>query len=107
MLEAEWALAEPHVPTAAIMDGTPMSENVDDLILDLLEWIGPGQRGYLEVMDVWRTSCPRLPVWEEANDRGFVERHHVSGQGQVVRVSALGASHLGQSRTQRVVASSS
>jgi hypothetical protein len=24
-------------------------------------------------MEAWRTSCPRFPVWEEANDRGLVE----------------------------------
>jgi D-3-phosphoglycerate dehydrogenase len=25
-------------------------------------------------MDVWRTSCPRLPVWEEATDNAYVAR---------------------------------
>ena len=45
---------------------------VEDLILDLLEWIETRERTYEEVMDAWRTSCPRLPVWEEANDRGLV-----------------------------------
>jgi len=45
---------------------------VEGLILDLLEWLSKGQRSYEEVMDAWRTSCPRLPVWEEANDRGLL-----------------------------------
>ena len=49
-----------------------MTNSVDALILDLLEWIGPKPRAYAEVMEAWRTSCPRLPVWEEANARGFV-----------------------------------
>lgn len=53
-----------------------MSETVDNLILDLLEWIGPGERPYVETMEAWRTSCPRLPVWEDATDLGFIERHH-------------------------------
>ena len=44
------------------------TETVDALVLDLLEWIGPAPRPYDEVLDAWRTSCPRLPVWEEAND---------------------------------------
>lgn len=48
-----------------------MPDTLDPLVLDLLEWIGPG-RPYGEVMDAWRTSCPRLPVWEEANMRGLV-----------------------------------
>ena len=44
---------------------------MEALILDLLEWIGTG-RSYAETMDAWRTSCPRLTVWEDANDRGLV-----------------------------------
>ena len=75
-----------------------MSGPVDDLILDLLEWVGPGSRPYLETMDAWRTSCPRLPVWEDANDLGFIERHHVPGRGAWVSVSAAGAEHLRRHR---------
>jgi hypothetical protein len=51
-----------------------MSDAVEPLILDLLEWVAGGERSYAEVMDAWRTSCPRLPVWEEANERGLVTR---------------------------------
>jgi len=71
-----------------------MSETVDTLILDLLEWIGPGARPYAETLEAWRTSCPRLPVWEEATDRGFIERRRESGRPAVVSVSAAGAEHL-------------
>jgi D-3-phosphoglycerate dehydrogenase / 2-oxoglutarate reductase len=77
-----------------------MTENVvDPLILDLLEWIGIGPRPYLEVMEVWRTSCPRLPVWEDANDRGFIVRTSQPGRGQLVAVSAAGLEHLRKHRT--------
>jgi hypothetical protein len=44
------------------------------LILDLLEWLAPSPRPYAEVMEAWRTSCPRLTVWEDAVDLGLVER---------------------------------
>ncbi|WP_249138100.1 hypothetical protein [Phenylobacterium montanum] len=44
------------------------------LILDFLEWLSGGPRPYAEVMDVWRTSCPRLTVWEDALDAGLVAR---------------------------------
>jgi hypothetical protein len=71
-----------------------MSDTVDSLILDLLEWIGPDGRPYDEVMDAWRTSCPRLPVWEDANERGFVERHFVPERGPQVAVSVTGQEHL-------------
>jgi hypothetical protein len=75
-----------------------VSNVVDPLILDLLEWIGPRPRPYAEVMEAWRTSCPRLPVWEEANERGFLEQRHEPGHGMCVSVSALGAEHLRRNR---------
>jgi D-3-phosphoglycerate dehydrogenase len=49
-----------------------MSETVEALILDLLEWLHLRERSYAETIDAWRTSCPRLPVWEDANEHGFV-----------------------------------
>jgi hypothetical protein len=75
-----------------------MSSTLEPLILDLLEWIGPKCRPYPEVMDAWRTSCPRLPVWEEANERGFIEYHHEAGRGTCVSVSELGADRLRKGR---------
>ena len=77
---------------------TLMSGDLDSLILDLLEWLGSNPRPYSEVLDAWRTSCPRLPVWEDANDRGFVEHYHEMGRGRVVSVSNAGAEHLRENR---------
>jgi D-3-phosphoglycerate dehydrogenase / 2-oxoglutarate reductase len=74
------------------------AESVDALVLDLLEWIGPAPRPYEDVLDAWRTSCPRLPVWEEANARGFVLRRHQPGRGVLVSLSAAGRSHLQAAR---------
>jgi hypothetical protein len=70
------------------------SEPLEDLIIDLLEWLGTTPRPYAEVLDAWRTSCPRLPVWEEANRRGFIERSQVSDGGRFVAVSVVGARFL-------------
>lgn len=75
-----------------------MPDPVEALVLDLLEWLGPGTRPYAEVIDAWRTSCPRLPVWEEANARGFVERVHREGAGALVQVSPAGREHLARCR---------
>jgi hypothetical protein len=61
----------------------------ENLIHDLLEWLAVRERTYEEVMEAWRTSCPRLPVWEEANDRGLVESAEVRGR-RIIRPSALG-----------------
>lgn len=71
---------------------------VDSLVLDLLEWIGPEARSYDEVLEAWRTSCPRLPVWEEANDRGLLVRLYKQGQGQLVAVSDAGRDLLRERR---------
>jgi hypothetical protein len=75
-----------------------MPDSVDALILDLLEWIGPKARPYREVLEAWRTSCPRLPVWEEANERGFLDYRLEQGSEAVVSVSALGARFLAERR---------
>lgn len=69
---------------------------MDALILDLLAWIGPGPRGYAEVMDAWRTSCPWLLVWEEANDRGFIAR-----RGAWIAVTPEGREFVGKQRSPR------
>lgn len=50
-----------------------MSE-LEPLILDMCEWIARAPRTYVDVMAAWRTSCPRLTVWEDAVDRGLIER---------------------------------
>jgi hypothetical protein len=75
-----------------------VSQTVDSLILDLIEWIGRGERPYAETMDAWRTSCPRLTVWEDATDRGYIERRRRPGSPAVVSVTAAGAEHLQKSR---------
>lgn len=51
-----------------------MSDTLTPLICDFLEWVARTPRTHSDVMDVWRTSCPRLPVWEEATDHGYVAR---------------------------------
>ena len=71
---------------------------VDALILDLLEWLSNGERTYQEVIDVWRTSCPRLPVWEDARDRGFVAQENFNGR-EVVRITPAGFAFLQQRKT--------
>lgn len=70
---------------------------VESLILDLLEWVATRERSYEEVMDAWRTSCPKLPVWEDANDRGLV--HTVQSNGRsIVKVTPSGIVLLEQRR---------
>jgi hypothetical protein len=70
------------------------------LVLDLVAWVAARPRTYAETMDAWRTSCPRLPVWEDANDNGLVAV--VAGDGGVredaVRVTDAGQDFLRRHR---------
>jgi hypothetical protein len=71
---------------------------VDALIVDLLEWLATSDRTYPEVIDVWRTSCPRLPVWEDSKDRGFVAHENFNGR-EIVRITPAGFAFLQQRKT--------
>jgi hypothetical protein len=72
-----------------------MSETVDALLGDMLNWLAREARPYGEVMEAWRTSCPRLPVWEDANDRGLVEHARMDGRA-MVRITPAGRQFLAQ-----------
>ena len=74
-----------------------MIDAVEVLILDLLEWVASRERSYEEAMEVWRTSCPRLPVWEDANDRGLIATEPVGGRS-IVRITSSGRALLEQRR---------
>jgi len=86
------------VPESCRAASREMNDPVEALVTDLLEWIGPRSRPYPEVLEAWRTSCPRLPVWEEANARGFIDHQHPSGGPAMVSLSAAGRAHLAQRR---------
>ena len=70
-----------------------MAETSDALVLDLVEWIAREPRPYAEVLEVWRTSCPRLTIWEDAVDRGYVVRRP-SVEGIKVTVTEGGEQFL-------------
>ena len=71
-----------------------MSNTLDPLVFDLVEWVNREPRTYAEVIEAWRTSCPRLTVWEDAVDRGFVQRQAVDGRGVCVVVTSAGQDFL-------------
>jgi hypothetical protein len=70
------------------------------LVLDLLEWVDSTPRTYVEVMDAWRTSCPRLPIWEDTIEHKFVVcgRRDGSGSGTVVSLTPKGRAFLATER---------
>jgi hypothetical protein len=67
-----------------------MAETPDALVLDFVEWIAREPRPYSEVIATWRTSCPRLTIWEDAVDRGYVERETIAGFGLIVTATEQG-----------------
>ncbi|HEV2198889.1 MAG TPA: hypothetical protein VGR73_03640 [Bryobacteraceae bacterium] len=77
------------------MTVAPEALIVEALILDLLEWVARRERTYDEVLEAWRTSCPRLPVWEDANDRGLVRTENDDGRS-IVRITPAGLDLLRQ-----------
>ena len=71
-----------------------MADTLDPLILDLVAWCAKQRRTYAEVIDAWRTSCPRLTVWEDAIDRGLLTRKSVKDRGTFIEVTARGQRFL-------------
>ena len=73
---------------------------VEALTLDLLEWLASSDRTYEDAMDAWRTSCPKLPFWGDAIDRGLISRENLNGHA-VVRITPQGVALLERSRSPR------
>lgn len=59
------------------------------LTKQLLEWLAESPRGYQETMEAWRTSCPRLAIWEDSELLGLVRTE--SGE---VRITEKGLQWL-------------
>ena len=75
-----------------------MSDSIEPLILDLLESLSREPQPRAAVMDAWRTSCPRLPVWEDALSRGFIEERQTAGEPVLVGLTSVGVEHLRENR---------
>jgi len=67
-----------------------MTATNEALTRQMLEWISSTPRTREEVLQVWRTSCPRLSIWEDACIDGLVE----FGAGGAVTVTERGAQLL-------------
>ncbi len=58
------------------------------LTLQLLEWISDRPRRYSEVVDAWRSTCPRLSIWEDACIDGLIDCD--DGPGHIVTITDKG-----------------
>ena len=67
-----------------------MQDAITPLIRDLVASVAATPRPYRQVLEAWRTSCPRLTVWEDAVDGGFVALTRDAQGGVQVEATALG-----------------
>jgi len=72
-----------------------MTQPANALTIQLLEWISNHPRTYAEALDAWRTSCPRLSIWEDACIDGLID---CDSGSQLVSVSGRGQALLRQRR---------
>lgn len=71
-----------------------MTLDNEPLVLDLVEWVAKEPRSYQDVMTAWRTSCPRLQVWEDAVDHGFLMRYSDDRDEAMVKITPKGLDFL-------------
>jgi len=76
------------------IDEDPTTIENATLVLDLVQWIAREPRSYDEVMEAWRTSCPRFPIWEDASGLGLVTRVYREGFGEMIHVTPAGQAFL-------------
>ena len=71
-----------------------MSVTLEPLIADFVAWLAVEPRPYAEALEVWRTSCPRLTVWEDARERGLVAPRRSGERVMVLEPTAAGRAFL-------------
>jgi hypothetical protein len=49
-----------------------MSDASHALTLQFLAWVAEAPRTYADAMEAWRSTCPRLSIWEDASLDGLV-----------------------------------
>ena len=71
-----------------------MSAPVSLIMVQFLAWVAECPRSYAETMEAWRTSCPRLSVWEDASLDGLVRLTADTHGRTLVRLTARGSTVL-------------
>ncbi|MFL6716798.1 MAG: hypothetical protein ACJ8G3_10615 [Burkholderiaceae bacterium] len=73
-----------------------MNRPHDALTLQMLDWIAQGEHSYAEILDVWKSSCPRLTIWEDACANGLVDS--APGMSGMVTLTEKGRNFIAQYR---------
>ena len=81
-----------------------MSDSPTLIMIQFLSWVADRPRSYAETMEAWRTSCPRLSVWEDAVIANLVR---LEGEGaRAVKLTEGGAALLRQAHKEERAAAS-
>jgi hypothetical protein len=78
-----------------------MSEQPSLIMIQFLAWVADRPRNYAQAMDAWRSTCPRLSVWEDAIIEGLVRiesNADCSAGLRSVRLTPRGAAVLDQAQ---------
>jgi len=67
-------------------------------MIQFLSWVADRPRSYVETMEAWRTSCPRLSVWEDAIIADLVRLQ--GDGGRAVKLTERGAAVLRHAHSQ-------
>jgi hypothetical protein len=65
-------------------DALPTPPDNAALVRDLVQWVAAAPRRYEDVMQAWRSTCPRLTIWEDACELGLVRVGREPGQAALL-----------------------
>ena len=84
---------KPRKPSAEISENAAAAA----LTLQFLGFVGDG-RPYGETMEAWRSTCPRMPIWEDAVRNGLVRLENGGAmKSSRIVLTARGRARLGRS----------
>jgi hypothetical protein len=70
------------------------------LTQQFLAFVAGGERTYGETMEAWRSTCPRMPIWEDAVRDGLVRIENGGGmKASRIALTATGKARLGGTST--------
>jgi hypothetical protein len=70
-----------------------MTDSHTALTRQLLEWIANSRRTYGEALEVWKSTCPRMSIWEDAMIDGLLDCEPTT---KLMSVSDKGRAFLAQ-----------
>jgi hypothetical protein len=70
------------------------------IMLQFLTWVADRPRTYSETMEAWRSTCPRLSVWEDAIIDGLVQCE--GNARRAVTLTPLGGAALAGDRNREL-----